>query len=207
MQQRNLGSQGLDVSELGLGCMGMSEYYGTADEEESVATLLRALDLGVTFLDTAADYRLGHNERLVGQAIHTRRDAVVIATKFGVERDGTRLTVNGRPEYVRKACDESLKRLGVEHIDLYYPSTAWTPTPLSRRRGRNEAARGCGRSATSVSPRPCRRPSGRPTRPIPSRPCRPTIPCGVGTWRTRYCRRRGSSASASCRTVRSGGGF
>jgi aryl-alcohol dehydrogenase-like predicted oxidoreductase len=93
MQQRNLGSQGLVVSELGLGCMGMSEYYGTGDDAESVATLHRALDLGVTFFDTAADYGLGDNERLVGRAIRTRRDGVVVATKFNVERDGTQLSV------------------------------------------------------------------------------------------------------------------
>ena len=143
MKQRNLGSQGLVVSSLGLGCMGMSEYYGTADEEESVATLQRALELGVTFLDTAADYGLGHNERLVGQAIRTRRDAVVVATKFGVERDGTRLSVNGKPEYVRKACDESLKRLGVEHIDLYYQHRVDPDIPIEETWGAmKELARG-----------------------------------------------------------------
>ena len=130
MRQRNLGSQGLVVSELGLGCMGMSEYYGTGDATESVATLRRALDLGVTFFDTAADYGLGDNERLLGRAIRTRRDAVVVATKFGVERDGTRLSVNGRPEYVREACDESLERLGVEHIDLYYQHRVDPGTPI-----------------------------------------------------------------------------
>ena len=89
-----------------------------------------ALELGVTFLDTAADYGLGHNERLVGQAIRTRRDAVVVATKFGVERDGTRLSVNGRPEYVSKACDASLERLGVEHLDLYYQHRVDPDTPI-----------------------------------------------------------------------------
>lgn len=137
MQQRNLGSLGLDVSELGLGCMGMSEFYGTGDEAESVVTLHRALDLGVTLLDTAADYGLGDNERLVGRAIRTRRDAVVIATKFGVERGSdeqdkarTRIRVNGRPEYVRKACDQSLQRLGVEHIDLYYQHRVDPDTPI-----------------------------------------------------------------------------
>jgi aryl-alcohol dehydrogenase-like predicted oxidoreductase len=113
--------QGLSVTELGLGCMGMSQSYGTPDDEESVATVRRALDLGVTFLDTADAYGPFTNERLVGGAIRGRRDEVVLATKFGNQRrpDGTR-TVNGRPEYVREACDGSLERLGTDRIDLYY---------------------------------------------------------------------------------------
>ncbi|MCW2879430.1 MAG: aldo/keto reductase [Sphaerisporangium sp.] len=121
MKQRKLG-QGLTVSSLGLGCMGMSEFYGPGDEAESTATLHRALDLGVTFLDTADMYGPFINEKLVGEAIAGRRDDVVLATKFGIERgaDGARLGVNGRPDYVRKACDASLERLGVDHIDLYY---------------------------------------------------------------------------------------
>jgi aryl-alcohol dehydrogenase-like predicted oxidoreductase len=122
MDTRILGSQGLEVSELGLGCMGMSEFYGTGDEEESVATIHRAIELGITFLDTADAYGPFTNEKLVGKAIADRRDEVVLATKFGNERkeDGTRLGVNGKPEYVRRACDASLSRLGVDHIDLYY---------------------------------------------------------------------------------------
>ena len=122
MNERNLGKEGLRVSELGLGCMGMSEFYGTADEGESIASIHRAIELGVTFLDTADMYGPFTNERLVGRAIAGRRDQVTLATKFGNERaeDGTRLGVNGRPEYVRKACDASLDRLGVDHIDLYY---------------------------------------------------------------------------------------
>ncbi|MGI8331785.1 aldo/keto reductase [Actinomadura scrupuli] len=121
MRQRALG-QGLTTSELGLGCMGMSEFYGPGDDAESVATIHRALDLGVTFLDTSDMYGPFTNERLVGRAIAGRRDEVVLATKFGIERlpDGTRVGVNGRPEYVRSACDASLLRLGVDHIDLYY---------------------------------------------------------------------------------------
>jgi aryl-alcohol dehydrogenase-like predicted oxidoreductase len=120
MEERTLG-QGVNVTELGLGCMGMSQSYGAGDDEESVATIHRALDLGVTLLDTADAYGPFSNERLVGGAIKGRRDEVVLATKFGNERrpDGSR-TVNGRPEYVRAACDASLDRLGVEHIDLYY---------------------------------------------------------------------------------------
>ena len=132
MQKRSLGSQGLVVSELGLGCMGMSEFYGTADEDESIASIHRAIELGVTFLDTADMYGPFTNERLVGRAIADRRDQVTLATKFGNERreDGTRLGVNGRPEYVRRACDASLERLGVEHIDLYYQHRVDPDTPV-----------------------------------------------------------------------------
>ena len=121
MEQRRLGTQGLVVPALGLGCMGMSQSYGPADEQESLATIHRALDLGMTFLDTADIYGPYTNERLVGQAIAGRRDEVVLATKFGNQRldDGTRV-VNGRPDYVRRACDASLERLGADHIDLYY---------------------------------------------------------------------------------------
>jgi aryl-alcohol dehydrogenase-like predicted oxidoreductase len=120
-EQRTLG-QGLVVSALGLGCMGMSQSYGPADERESVATVHRALDLGMTFLDTADMYGPFTNERLVGRAIAGRRDEVVLATKFGNQRreDGSFIRVNGEPEYVRRACDASLERLGVDHIDLYY---------------------------------------------------------------------------------------
>ena len=132
MNQRNLGSEGLIVSELGLGCMGMSEFYGTVDEEESIATIHRAIELGVTFLDTADMYGPFTNERLVGKAIADRRDLITLATKFGNERteDGTRLGVNGRPDYVRRACDESLQRLGVDHIDLYYQHRVDPDTPV-----------------------------------------------------------------------------
>lgn len=122
MQTRKLGSQGLEVSALGLGCMGMSEFYGKGDEVESVATIHRALDLGMTFLDTADMYGPFTNEELIGRAISSRRDEVVLATKFGNERreDGSWVGVNGQPAYVRQACDASLRRLRVDHIDLYY---------------------------------------------------------------------------------------
>ena len=121
MEQHRLGNQGLVVSALGLGCMGMSQSYGPADEQESLATIHRAIDLGMTFLDTADIYGPSTNEQLVGRAIAGRRDDVVLATKFGNQRldDGTRV-VNGRPDYVHQACDASLGRLGVDHIDLYY---------------------------------------------------------------------------------------
>jgi aryl-alcohol dehydrogenase-like predicted oxidoreductase len=121
MEQRRIGTQGLVVPALGLGCMGMSQSYGPADERESLATIGRAIELGMTFLDTADIYGPYTNERLVGRAIAGRRDEVVLATKFGNQRldYGTRV-VNGRPDYVRQACDASLERLGVDHIDLYY---------------------------------------------------------------------------------------
>jgi aryl-alcohol dehydrogenase-like predicted oxidoreductase len=122
MEQRTLGGQGLVVSALGLGCMGMSQSYGPGDDQESVATIHRALDLGMTFLDTADVYGPFTNERLVGKAIAGRRDELVLATKFGNQRraDGSWIRVNGEPGYVRQACDASLERLGVDHLDLYY---------------------------------------------------------------------------------------
>jgi aryl-alcohol dehydrogenase-like predicted oxidoreductase len=121
MEHRHLGTQGLTVSALGLGCMGMSQAYGPADEDESVATLRRALELGVTFFDTANAYGQGHNERLVGRVLADHRDEVVLATKFGIagRRDG-KMVVDGRPESAKARCDESLERLGVDTIDLYY---------------------------------------------------------------------------------------
>jgi len=132
MQQRRLGRQGLMVSALGLGCMGMSEFYGPADEGESIATIHRALDLGINFLDTADVYGPHTNERLVGQAIAGRRDRVVLATKFGIVRgsDPQARGVNGRPEYVRASCEGSLKRLGVDHIDLYYQHRVDPTVPI-----------------------------------------------------------------------------
>ncbi|WP_127125176.1 aldo/keto reductase [Georgenia sp. SYP-B2076] len=126
------GAAPLTVSTIGLGCMGMSEFYGTADEAEARATIHRALDLGVTLLDTADMYGPFTNERLVGGAIAGRRDEVQLATKFGNERraDGTRLGVNGTPEYVHRACDASLERLGVDHIDLYYKHRVDKTVPI-----------------------------------------------------------------------------
>ena len=130
---RTLGTASpLKVSTLGLGCMGMSDFYGSPDEAGGIATIRRALDLGVTFLDTADMYGPFTNERLVGKAIAGRRDEVVLATKFGIERlpDGTRVGINGRPEYVRAACDASLQRLGVDHIDLYYQHRVDPKVPI-----------------------------------------------------------------------------
>ena len=119
MNHRTLGD-GLDVSALGLGCMGMSEFYGPADDTESIRTIHRALELGVTLLDTADMYGIGANEELVGTAIADRRDRVVLATKFAVVREGDERRVDSSPEYAKRACEASLRRLGVDHIDLYY---------------------------------------------------------------------------------------
>ncbi len=132
MEQRRLGGQGLVVSSLGLGCMGMSEFYGPRDDQESLATIQRALELGVNFLDTADMYGVGENERLVGRALRGRRDSVVLATKFGNQRnpDGTWVRINGTPEYVRSACDASLRRLGVDQIDLYYQHRVDPTVPI-----------------------------------------------------------------------------
>jgi aryl-alcohol dehydrogenase-like predicted oxidoreductase len=133
METVALGSQGLRVGREGLGCMGMSEFYGSRDDVESVATIHRALELGVTLLDTADMYGPHINEELVGRAIADRRDQVVVATKFGNVRDPkdpSKRGVNGRPEYVRAACDDSLKRLGLDHIDLYYQHRVDPDTPI-----------------------------------------------------------------------------
>ncbi len=132
MDRRRLGNEGLEVSEIGLGCMGMSEFYGTGDEDESIATIHRAIDLGVTFLDTADMYGPFTNEKLVGKAIADRREEVQLATKFGNVRgeDGSFHGVRGDAAYVRECCDASLRRLGVDHVDLYYQHRVDPETPI-----------------------------------------------------------------------------
>ncbi|MGD9904601.1 MAG: aldo/keto reductase [Vicinamibacterales bacterium] len=170
MPSRALGRSGLSVSALGLGCMGLSEFYGPAlDRAAGIATLHRALDLGITFLDTADAYGPHTNERLIGEAIRDRRDRVVVATKFGFERtpEGKPVGINGKPEYVRQACDASLQRLGVDRIDLYYQHRVDPATPIEetvgamadlvragkvRHLGLSEAAAATLRRAVAVHP-------------------------------------------------------
>ncbi len=133
MDRRTLGTQGLEVSAEGLGCMGMSEFYGTTDEGEARATIQRALELGIDLLDTADQYGIGDNERLIGETIADRRDAVVIATKFGIVRERENpasRSINGRPDYVHHACDASLRRLAIDHIDLYYQHRVDPDVPI-----------------------------------------------------------------------------
>ena len=166
---RKLGTQGLEVSALGLGCMGMSEFYGATDENESIATIHRALEMGITFLDTADMYGSGHNEELVGRAIADRRDKVTLATKFGNVRlpGGGFGEVNGRPEYVKSACDASLKRLKINVIDLYYQHRVDASTPIKDTVGAMKELVEAGKvrylglseaGAADDSPRPCHSP-------------------------------------------------
>ena len=168
MKRRPLGRSGRDISAIGLGCMGMSEFYGPTDDEQSLDTLAAALDLGIDFLDTADAYGIGRNEELVGRFLRGRRDRVVLATKFAIVRDaktGSR-RIDNSPAYVRQACDASLKRLGIETIDLYYCHRRDPAVPVEDmvgamaelRRRQGPLSRPVGGLACDLAPRP-RRPS------------------------------------------------
>jgi aryl-alcohol dehydrogenase-like predicted oxidoreductase len=186
MRQRNIG--GLEVGAVGYGCMGIHFAYGPPKEEAGFAAIGRAIELGATLIDTADIYGPETNEVLVGRAIASRRDEVVLATKFGNDWHGPERRINGRPEYVRSACEDSLRRLGVDVIDLYYQHRVDRTVPFS------------------ASPRPARRRSAARTPSIRSRRCRPSTRSGRATSRPRSCRRSASSASGSSPTPRSGAG-
>src|SRR5215218_3160178 len=202
MQKRTLG-QGLRVSQLGLGCMGMSDFYSGGSEAESVATIHRALELGIDLLDTADMYGPFTNERLVGRAIRDRRDRVVLATKFANVRGekGEFLGIRGDAEYVRQACDASLRRLGVDHIDLYYLHRVDPDTPIEETVGAMAELVSAGKvrhiGLSEAAPDTIRRAhSGEVSSPGGSG--RPTIwPRTTGAARTRASRARTSSATAS----------
>ena len=206
MEQKRLGNQGLTVSAMGLGCMGMSDAYGPADEAESIATIHRALDLGINLLDTSDAYGPFTNEELVGKAIRGRRDEVRVATKFGFVggTDGKGGGgIDGRPEYVREACDGSLRRLGVDYIDIYYQHRVDPKVPIEEtvgamaelvRQGKVRYLGLCEAAPATIGRRtPCTR----------SPPCRPSIRCGAATPRTISSPQSGNWALASSRTARS----
>ena len=206
METIALGSQGLTVSRQGLGCMGMSDFYGPGDDDESIATIHRALDLGVTFLDTSDMYGPYTNERLVGRALAGRRDEAVVATKFGIVRDPedpAKRGINGRPEYVRAACDGSLGRLGVDHIDLYYQHRVDPDTPIEETVGAMAELVTLGKvrylGLSEAAPATIRR--AHAVHPISA------LQTEYSVWsrdpRARSSRRCVSSGSASCPTARS----
>src|SRR6516162_3905203 len=189
MQLRPLGKNGPLVSGLGLGCMGMSEFYGPRHDAESTATIHRSIELGITFLDTADIYGYGDNEVLVGQAIRGMRDKVFLATKFGIVRDKTNPSVrgvNGRPEYVKACCERSLKRLGVATIDLYYQHRVDPNVPIEETAGAMWECR-----------KRRQRPYGALIRCIPLPRCKPNIRCGRAIPKTKFSPPSANLASLS----------
>ena len=205
MERRELGKPGLVVSALGLGCMGMSDFYGDGDEAESIATIHRAIELSVTFLDTADIYGMGRNEELVGKALRDRRDKVVLATKFGNVRkaDGTFVGVNGKPDYVRSACEASLRRLQVDVIDLYYQHRVDPNTPIEDTVAAMAllVEEGKVRYLACLKPPPIRSVAHKKC--IRSPRCRQSIHSGAAIRRASYSRRCASLGSVSSPIVRS----
>jgi hypothetical protein len=203
VRTRRLGR--LTVPAQGLGCMGMSEFYGTGDQAEAERTIHRALDLGVTHIDTAEVYGPFLSEEIVGEAIKGRRDQVKIATKFGLvsHAGGGPGVVDSSAANVKAAVEGSLKRLGTDHVDLYYQHRVDRNTPIEETPPLSPTSSRKARCSTSASPRRRRRPSAAPTPSSPSPPCRPSTRCGPATWKPRSSRCCANSASASYRTHRS----
>ena len=210
MQIRELGRNGLKVSALGLGCMGMSEFYGESDDAESIATIHRALDLGITFLDTADVYGPFKNEVLVGQAIKGKRDKIVLATKFGIVRDPgnpAKRGVSGKPDYVRSSCEASLRRLGVETIDLYYQHRVDPNTPIEETVGAMAELVKAGKvrylGLSEASAQTLRR----AVKTHPSPRCKRNIRCGRAILRTRFWQLAASWELVSSRIALSAADF
>jgi aryl-alcohol dehydrogenase-like predicted oxidoreductase len=205
MKQRKLG-RGPIVSALALGCMGMSDFYGRRDEEESLTTIDRALELGITFLDSADMYGPYTNEQLLGRALRGHRKQVIIATKFGILRDPARPEfrgISGKPDYVRQACEESLRRLGVDVIDLYYQHRVDPDTPIEETVGAMADLVREGKVRFSVYPKRAARPFGERTPFIRSLPCNPNIHSGHATLKRMFSVCAVNWELVSCRTARS----
>ena len=210
LSRRKLGRQGLEVSAIGLGCMGMSQSYGPADETELIATLHRAIELGCTFLDTAEVYGPFANEELLGRALKGRRNEVVIATKFGFRLEGGKQVGaerDSRPRHIREAVDGSLRRLKTDHIDLLYQHRVDPAVPIEDVAGAVGDSSGRARSGSSVFPRPASPTSAAPTPSIRSPRCRANIRSGSAIWRPMSFRSCASSASDWCRSRRSAAAF